>query len=85
MVMRLVKEPAVQVKLVSLLQVFAASQAVICLFKAAIGRNYLLLNWHTDLLSGFYVCLSVSPPLSKSNPLHVDVFSLYLPHNIRDC
>lgn len=59
MVMMLVKEPAAQVKLVSLLQVSAASQAVICLFKAAIGRNYLPLNWHTDL----YL-----------TPLHVDVF-----------
>lgn len=48
------------------MQVSAASQAVICLFTAALGRNYLPLNCRTDLYP---------------TPLHVDVFYSHPPQH----
>lgn len=61
MELALVREPAAQVKLVSPLQGFTASQALIC-FLGCNRRNYLFLNWHWFIT--WLLCLSVclSPP-----------------------
>lgn len=58
MELALVKEPAAQVKLVSPLQGFTASQALIC-FLGCNRRNYLFLNCHWFIT--WLLCLSVSP------------------------